>query len=682
MDIAVSEISAAVERLDYGKKLPAAVYVWDENGDHLTGALKVLSKELRRKLQIGSEFNVVKFHTLQPKISFLSYPRFWDDGHPALDAAVIVDLASGKVRRDAYRGRANPPILHRKETFLPSGHAKIPLFSALTAAEEAAGLLEETDRIGFRANWEKTLKDRGCSLRGHRLVVSPREAPPERTGAAPGSEIRRDRTALARAELSKPVKLLLEFGKLQKGDALFDYGCGQGGDIRALGEMGYSARGWDPTHAPNEERCAAEVVNLGFVLNVIEEPAERIDVLLAAWKLTRRLLVVSTLVRGQEAYADVQVFGDGLLTRRHTFQKYFEPAEIQSLIEDSLHCEAVPVALGIYFVFRNVAECQDFLSRRTQRFIDWGALSYRLGIRGALRKKGDPYETHRELLDAFWDKAIELGRIPREDEFNRLAEVREACGSVPQAMMLFTERFGAQTFEAARSRRREDTLVYLAASKLRKRVPFSQLSLDLQRNVRSFFGSHPNAEKEALDLMFAAGDRDELAIAVQGLGFGWWDATEEQFTIHRCLLDELPVVLRVYVECAARLFGNPREADLIKFHLRSKKLTFQFYDDFSAAFPELRMRIKIDLPRLFVTVLEQKHAKERQLLYFKERFVPADFPDRPRMEALAGRMRGLGFDATTIGHGPTHDEFEQILKSRNLTWALTRRSSSATKPPA
>lgn len=667
-------IRTAIEQLEYGKKLPSAVYVWDQNGENLPITLKALVTELRRRLDLGDEFNVLKFHTLQPKVSFLAYPTFWTDAHPALDCSVVVDLASGKVRRDSYAGRENPPILHRKETFLPAGHPERAAFAKLSAAEEAAGLLEDTARIGFRTNWSNLLRARGLEVRGHRLQDEREPTPnePEQTPV-----VQRHLTAIVRSEFSKPVKLLLEFGQLRDGESFFDFGCGLGSDVRGLIQIGRPATGWDPVHAAHTAKTPAEVVNLGFVLNVIESPAERVEVLLSAWSLTRRLLVISTLICGQEAYSDFRCYRDGLLTSRNTFQKYFEPAEIQALVEDSLEVEAVPVAVGIYFVFRNVADTQDFLSRRTQRFIDWDSLSHRLGLRRALRQACDPYETHKELLDAFWSRAVELGRAPRDDEYGRLVEVRAACGSLPKAMDLFFERYGRATFDEARIRKREDTLVYLAAARLRKRVPFSKLSLQLQRDVKSFFGSNDQAEKEALEVMFAAGDIDELGLAVQQLGYGWWDAAEEQFTIHRSLLDELPVLLRVYVECAARLFGNPREADLIKFHLRSKKLTFQFYDDFSASFPELRMRIKIDLPRLFVTVLEQKHSKERQLLYFKERFVAADFPGRPKMEALAGRMRGLGFDAKTIGHGPTRDEFEEVLKSRNLTWALTRRSSSA-----
>jgi len=674
----VDALRTAIVGLTFGKRLPTAIYVWDQTGEQLPPILRTVCAELRRRLNIGPDANLLKFHTDQPKISFLSYPRFFEDPHPALATSVVVNLATGQVRHDSYASRANPPILHRKETFLPPDHPARERFAALTKTEEEAGLLTDTSRIGFRLNWDQLLSRRGFSFKGHRLVAPPSDATNvSSSGAVSALPVRidRHRTALVRAEISKPTKTLLEYHQLRPGESFFDYGCGLGADVRALGALGHVASGWDPIHAPGDQRSPADVVNLGFVLNVIEDPAERVEVLSSAWALARRLLVVATLIRGQEAYTDFQCFGDGVLTSRNTFQKYFEPAEIQSLIEDAIGCEAVPVAMGIYFVFRNVAELQDFLSARTQRFIDWEALSHRLGLRRALRQKADPYDNHKDLLDAFWQIAVGLGRVPREDEFDRLADVRVACGSLPKAMGLFVDRFGQATFDAARNRRREDTLVYVAAGCLRKRVPFTKLSPKLQRDIQSFFGSFPEAEKRALDVMFAAGDVDELALAVQQLGFGWWDAAEQQFTVHRSLLDELPVILRVYVECGARLFGNPREADLIKFHLRSRKLTFQIYDDFDGSpFPELRLRIKIDLPKLFVTVLDQRHANEQQILYFKERFVAADYPRRKHFDQLGRRLRDLGFSPQTIGHGPTKAAFAQLLEERGLTWALCARS--------
>ncbi|WP_296645262.1 hypothetical protein, partial [Roseinatronobacter sp.] len=58
---------------------------------------------------------------------------------------------------------------------------------------------------------------------------------------------------------------------------LFDYGCGFGSDIEGLQAAGISAAGWDPYYAPDQPCEPAHVVNLGFVLNVIETAAERQD---------------------------------------------------------------------------------------------------------------------------------------------------------------------------------------------------------------------------------------------------------------------------------------------------------------------------------------------------------------------------------------------------------------------
>jgi DNA phosphorothioation-associated putative methyltransferase len=258
--------------------------------------------------------------------------------------------------------------------------------------------------------------------------------------------------------------------------------------------------------------------------------------------------------------------------------------------------------------------------------------------------------------------------MPRDEEFDRLAEVRQACGSLPRALQLFIDRFGEPTFNAARQRRKEDLLVFIAAAQLRRKIPFNQLSQRLQRDLRSsFFGSYANAEEKARELMFAAGDEDELEIAAAQLDFGHLDPKEGHFTVHRSLLDELPVILRVYVECAARLYGNPREADLIKIHLHSRKLTFHYYRDFDKSpLPELLTRIKIDLKRLFVTVIDHTNGREHQLLFFKERFLAKDHPDRSKMDRFSAKLRKLGLREETIGYGPSKEKWDVMHGARDL----------------
>ena len=250
-----AEYRQAVESLPYCKRLPGAVYLLDPGDDpRIPAPLRITVVELRKRLNIGPAFNLLKFHTASPKISFLSYPDFETDPHPALAESVIVDLVTGRVRRDYYRVRANPPILHRKETFIPADHPLNGKFAKLTRQEESAGLLEDTSRIGFRLNWEKLLAEKQLTFKGHRLIEA--IAPPPT--APPKKKIHRHKTALVRREISKPVKTLLELGQLRRGESFFDYGCGHGTDVDAIGKLGYDASGWDPVHAPDAPKQSAD----------------------------------------------------------------------------------------------------------------------------------------------------------------------------------------------------------------------------------------------------------------------------------------------------------------------------------------------------------------------------------------------------------------------------------------
>lgn len=160
---------AAVKALPHGKQLPDAVYV---HADGLSGSLGTLAQSLRKLHQIGPEHNLVKFRKNERKVSFLSYPDFTDDPHPALAHAITIDLETGKVARADYSKNANPPILHHKEAFIPKDHPDAQRFKALSDEEKAQGILGgKAGFIGFRKQWEDLLKARGLKIRGHKLVT-------------------------------------------------------------------------------------------------------------------------------------------------------------------------------------------------------------------------------------------------------------------------------------------------------------------------------------------------------------------------------------------------------------------------------------------------------------------------------------------------------------------------------
>ncbi len=68
----------------------------------------------------------------------------------------------------------NPPILHRKELFVPDHHPTRDKFSRLSGQEERAGLLDRTD-IGTRHSWNAALQELGYEIRAHRLTRSKTE---------------------------------------------------------------------------------------------------------------------------------------------------------------------------------------------------------------------------------------------------------------------------------------------------------------------------------------------------------------------------------------------------------------------------------------------------------------------------------------------------------------------------
>ena len=114
--------------------------------------------------------NIVKLHRSKPAVSYLSYPDFDKDPHPALDNALLVDLQTFRVQYRDYSDSDNPPILHRKEEFVSNSYPLCERFSRLTKQEEHRGLYETVERIGTRNGWNLMLEKKGWSLRGHRLV--------------------------------------------------------------------------------------------------------------------------------------------------------------------------------------------------------------------------------------------------------------------------------------------------------------------------------------------------------------------------------------------------------------------------------------------------------------------------------------------------------------------------------
>jgi DNA phosphorothioation-associated putative methyltransferase len=659
--------------LPYGKVLPSAIYVHRDTDACRSGPFRQLLALLAERHAVGQQFNVVKFRTDAPRLSFLHYPSFFECAHPSLEEAVAIDLCSGRSFRTTYRDSLNPPILHRKELLLPPDHSRFQEFAQLSAAEEQAGLYTNTAVIGFRVNWERLLNVRGLAVEGHRLLRDGTVcgAAPSQFDRTAAVAVHRHKTALTRYQLSRPVKTIIEYGQLPSGSSFLDFGCGLGADIRGLCELGFDAFGWDPVHAPDGRCTEADVVNLGYVLNVIEDPAERLETLASAWRLTKRLLVVSALIGSTSAdlYRGVTL-NDGILTRRNTFQRYFGQQELQSYIEDAVETSPVPVALGIFYVFRDPKEQQVFLQSRSRRNVDWNSISLKLGKpdrsprepRADRPARPDRFAEYLPLLEEFWSVVLPLGRLPIPQECPRYSELCAAFGSAKRALRRLLTSGRQEVFERAQAARKSDMLVYLASSNLRKVIPFLHLPETVRRDLTVFFGSYKRGLAQGRELLHSAADPNTIVLACDEAAVGWQD--NRSLYLRTPLVDRLPTVLRTFIACAELLYGDVHEADILRIHKLTGKVTFLTYTDFeSALLPRLAVRTRVNLRTVQVDVFD--HTGNGQLLYFKERFLDAEDPQRTRLVSISDSLRQLGISDSTFT-GPSTFELRRILDEAQM----------------
>lgn len=169
-------VATACNESTIGKLTPNALYVHESALEALSPVLRLFEGCARGYLGQVEGANIIKLHRDEPRISYLSYPAFEDDPHPALASSLSVHLQTFRVRYKEFQSRANPPILHRKELFLAPDHPLRAKFARLTRIEEQKGLYEETSRIGTRDGWNEVLVQKGFYLKGHRLLSLTRTA--------------------------------------------------------------------------------------------------------------------------------------------------------------------------------------------------------------------------------------------------------------------------------------------------------------------------------------------------------------------------------------------------------------------------------------------------------------------------------------------------------------------------
>jgi DNA phosphorothioation-associated putative methyltransferase len=643
--------SELVKQIRVGKKLPDSIYFHKDSFKETPATLVKVINNIATALKIdGNDWNIVKVFTNDFRISLLNYPNFFEVSYPCLTKSVNIDLLKLKHRVTDYSDSDNPPILHRKEMMIPEAHEAFETFKMITEEGEAAGLYENSRIIGFKNSWERIIAKHGYELIDGRLFrCSAIINPPD------NKEIDRHKTALVRHDLSAPMKNLAKHGFLSGEYSIFDYGCGRGDDLRELEAHGLDVVGWDPNFRPDADKLVSDIVNIGYVINVIEDQDERIEAILGAWELTDKLLVASAMLANETYLAQFTPYKDGVITSRNTFQKYFTQAELKTYLEGILEIEAIAVSPGIYYVFRDKELEQHFLQNRNKRHYQW-------------QHKTDPGPTNEEnkrllftknseLLESFWLTCLAYGRCPANDEFSKTNEIAEVIGSNKKAFKLVCDWYDVSEFETSAKMRKEDLTLYFALELFGKRKPYTLQPEDLKRDIKVFFDSYTTAQNEAKTLLFSIANVDKITeecfLANEYLPASKLDFENEYphaLTFHKKFLDLLSPTLRVYVYAGLQLYGELEDIQLIKIHITSGKLTLLGYAEFDdSPLPQLTERVKIKMAEQQVDFFDYINVNKRPLLIDKIEFIDESFDDYKKQKGFNKKLcKVLNLSKSTI----------------------------------
>jgi DNA phosphorothioation-associated putative methyltransferase len=476
------------------------------------------------------------------------------------------------------------------------------------------------------------------------------EAIPNNSGGAQSPAILRHRTAIRRGAHSRPVYLAQTQGLISPDFSFLDYGCGYGEDVRLLKESGVRAEGWDPYYFPDAPRQEAECVNLGYVLNVIEDPLEREHTLRSAFGLAQRVLVVS--VRVDLSLNNGIDFSDGLVTNSGSFQKIYTQSEFREYLQTVLSRKPYMASLGIAYVFKDEAVESAHLAR--------------LSITPAKRERADAFAQFaadpevQELLQV----TRTLGRLPLPSEFDHYPALLLRFGSSSRIQRLVSGILHPQTLVEIKDRKRNDILTYLAMLRLRgvRPPPIRLLPSETQADIKLLFPSYMRAMQEGEQFLFSLSKPDVIREACLAAPVG--KRLPSDFYLHRSAEESLPALLRVLLFAARQIVGEI-DYNILKIAMDGRNISFLNYQRFDVdAHPALLHSVRVHLPKASYAIRDYSSSENPPILHRKETFVDplhseySTFAELTRQEEVLGLLSqpGIGF----------REQWQHLLNERRV----------------
>ena len=161
-------VDGACRRSVVGKLLPNAPYVHRTASRRSTAPTRLRGPPPRLPRH-SRRAKLIKLHRQSGKVSYLVYPDFETDPHPALARSVKLSLRTREI--DCFDYAATP--IHR--SYIARNRSWRPIIPPrqvrpFDRTTRETRLLDDTATIGTKDGWQARLTERGFVFRGHRLV--------------------------------------------------------------------------------------------------------------------------------------------------------------------------------------------------------------------------------------------------------------------------------------------------------------------------------------------------------------------------------------------------------------------------------------------------------------------------------------------------------------------------------
>jgi DNA phosphorothioation-associated putative methyltransferase len=425
----------------------------------------------------------------------------------------------------------------------------------------------------------------------------------------------RRRTAIGRSSLSMPARQALLDGVLRSEWTALDYGSGRGGDVARLVHLGIRTVGWEPHHGGDRPKAPRDVVTLIYVINVIEDPAERQSVLRDAWSLAERCLVVSTRLAWERKEVNGASLSDGTLTKRNTFQRLYSPAELRQVVEEATGVRILSPVPGVVYAFRLDSDRLAYLARKASPDQAW-------------HEGTDAKSAVAAVVDFFEAR----GRMPMVEETPDalLPLLRHLTGQ--QLAKLAQQAASPARIEDGRKRSLLNTLLLLGIEVFNGRSQLQALPLSIQADIRAFFDSYKEACRRADRLLLKLRD-DRYVRNVMSNSIG--KMTPTAIYIHRRAVGYMPVLLKLYEHCGSVAVGRPAGWDIVKLAHQGRSVSWLGYPDFDRdPHPRLAWSYSVDMHTLEGSYRSYADRANRPLLHRKHEFLHPSDPEVPKYRRL------------------------------------------------